>query len=189
MASKVKEIIFFTHPRSDRCHVTHQLLKQYVIPHVPFTVKKSNASALKRKGRAGLTVRGVPTLLVTFKDGNLRRFEGDDCNDWIQYLIRETQKAAHEQELEQRNEPVGMPVHHDEPEIVDSDLEYYSDFSDLDDDELLDDDDEPKSHQIPSSVENTGKINIQALTQKAEEERNKIDSSAPGKRRRREAKR
>lgn len=174
MSSKVKEIVFFMHPKSDKCHVTHQLLKQYQIPYIPCALKRSNVNILKKKGKAGMNVRGVPSLIVTFDDGNLRRFEGEDCNEWIQYLVRESQKDAHQHELDQRNEQVGSRelLTHDS-EFVASEDEF-SDFSDFSDDEILD---EPPA---PTNIPTTGTINIDAIKQKAEEDRQQMDIQTKG---------
>lgn len=80
----VHEIIFFHHPNSQMCGQVHQYITQTKTPAVYFNVHSKKVAESLKRGKQ-FTVTHVPTLIVTFKNGETKKFEGGDCLRWLEY--------------------------------------------------------------------------------------------------------
>ena len=158
--SAIHEIIFFTHPNNVTCQYLDQFLTQYNIPVKKVRIQSKSIAQRVKKGKY-FNIRGVPTFIVVTQDGNVQRYEGSDCKQWLELLIQ------------------GNTVTHEESEeelvLSSSDEEL-----DSDDAEMLDEmAGGTKSMTMPS-----GKVDVQAMTQRAEQERAEMEEHAMKKRKR-----
>ena len=160
----INEIIFFTNPQSKKCFELHQLITQYKIPAKYFSVTSKNIADILSKGKY-FKIKGVPSLVVAFDDGNIKKFEGDHCIEFIKYMVSEMNTNEDE-----------------EDEIFNQSEEELSEGEDDNFDVI--DDDEPPSKQSKELYADSGKLNIEEAMKRAEEERNRFDEQLDPKLRR-----
>lgn len=155
----IHEIIFFTHPQSKGCYELHQLLTQYNISAKYFNIASKQAASVLKKGKY-FKVNHVPSLVVAFDDGNIKKFEGENCKKFIEYMISEN---------DERSE-------NESDEFIDNDDESEDDDFETFEDEFQNND---------SLLRDNGRLNIQEAMQRAEDERAALEEQADPKLRKR----
>lgn len=147
LSDEIYEMVLFIHPKSQNSRNTLNLIRQNNLQVKIFNIVSKHIARSLKKGKY-FNITKVPTLVVAFKDGNLKKFEGEKCNEFINYY------------LEQES--------YDDNEILDSDIDDdYIDDGNFDDDELLEE---------PSSLEgDNGRINISEAIKRNEHAREELD--------------
>jgi len=177
MSNYVHEIIFFHNAQSPLCGHVHKLLKSNNIPALYFNVN-SKEVANKLKNGQHFQVTHVPTLVVSFKDGNLKKFEGQECFQWLQYASQNDKKRKHEPS---KKEESFSSSSDDEDELL------YSEEDDEggDDAEILEDLDQKSYIPKQRVIADNDKVDVSAVAQLADQERSQLEETMNPKLRRR----
>lgn len=160
--SAIHEIVFFTHSKNDLCQYLDRFISQYNIPVKKVRIHSKSIAQRVKKGKF-VNVRGVPTLVVVTQDGNVQRYEGNDCKQWLELLI-------------QGNTQPGGGDESEAEEVLSSSNEELSE----DDAEILDE----MAGGTKSMTMSSGKVDASAVALQAEKERAEMEEHAMKRRRR-----
>lgn len=166
---RIEQLIFFTNESSRRCSQVHNYIQQNEIPVTYFRVGSKQVANTLKNGKH-FKVSGVPSLVAIFEDGNFKVYEGDECNQFLQFIVNEVYSNNNVDESQTEQESMFSMSDSDELS-----QELYSE-----DAELID---EYETQQQKDLVQDTGKVNLQLIVQQAEREREELEKSL-GKRRR-----
>ena len=86
----IEEIIFFLNNKSNKSVHVQRLIEQYGIPVTYFDVKDEDTAKLLRQGNK-FKVYGVPTIVVLYNHNKLKKYEGEECINFVQFLNNENQ--------------------------------------------------------------------------------------------------
>lgn len=174
MSKSIKEIIFFFHPSSQYCKEVFDILKQHDVPHTPFPIKSLKVAQKIKKGKY-FNIESVPSLVITFNDGNIQKYEGPHCKKWLTILVEQNTQSNDEDDFVPHPDDGNLSGKSQDGQLSDGE-ELYSE-----DAEILD---EQVKTPTKSLKQDNGKIDIQAVTQQMEHERNEIEKQLNTKKRR-----
>ena len=171
MSNHVHEIIFFHNSQSMLCGQLHQYLKTQNIPALYFNVN-SKEVAKKLKSGKYFKVTKVPTLVVSFKDGNVKKFEGKECFQWLEHATSSSRQQQSEEAYssDEEDEMLGSDS---EDDIPSEDAEFLEDLN--------------QKSNIPRGriMADGDKIDVSAVAQRADQERSELEEDMNPKLRKR----
>lgn len=149
----IHEIVFFTHSSNALCQHIEKFIDQYNVPAKKIPVESKNIVRRIKKGKY-FSIRCVPTIIVLLKDGNIQRYEGNNCMEWLKMLIEQNNN----QEDENQNEEI------------------------IEDSENEDEEYDNSGGGTKSMIADNGKLNIEEVTKRAEKERSEMEEMSNRKR-------
>lgn len=166
----IEEIIFFTSPGSANAQNVGMLLYQNKIPHTTFNIlSKQTKELLSNKGKF-YSVKSVPTFLVRYNGNKLRKYEGLECIDFINLIIKEsstpeineTNGVSTKVNKTTSSGASNVGVKNEEVELIESE----------DENEL----NKENNHQSLQPKIGESKIDVASIAQQAEQERSDLES-------------
>lgn len=166
---RIEQLIFFTNENSRKCSQVHDFIQHNQMPVTYFRVG-SKGIANKLKNGKHFSIVGVPSLVALFEDGNFKVFQGEECQQFLEYIVSQYNDEEPEASYTEQS-----------AEILTSTSEFSDDlFSE--DAELIE---EFESQQQKNIVQNTGKVDVQLASQQAEKERDEFEKMFDRRKRKR----
>lgn len=100
---EIVEILLFYSKFSANCKTVITYVKHYNIPVTPVSVDSKEIRKMIRNGNY-FNIKGVPTIVIMFKNGNAEIYEGTKVIEWLKQFVLKSHNGLHNATEEEQEE-------------------------------------------------------------------------------------